>query len=101
MATRSTWDQSFGPGQRTFSDLVPHGDAAGAISYLIESQAPITATIDALDGAALDEPRPTHLGVELPASRIIAVLLDEQIHHGAEIGLLRDLYRCRRGSRRD
>jgi hypothetical protein len=89
------WEHAFGPRLRNFWDLIPHGDAAGAIEYLTESQGPITATLAALDDDALDGLRPTQFGVEWPASRVFRVLIDEQVHHGAEIGLLRDLYRYR------
>ena len=33
-------------------------------------------------------------GERWPTGQILAVLLDEQVHHGAEIALLRDLYRA-------
>jgi hypothetical protein len=42
--------------------------------------------------------RPTHFGVEWPAYRVLSVLVYEQIHHGAEIGTLRDLYRAQYGA---
>ena len=89
------WEHSFGPAVRQFWELTPHGDAAGAIEYLAESQRPVTATLAEMDDDALDEMRPTHFGVEWPARRVFAVLLDEQTHHGAEVGVLRDLYRNR------
>ena len=89
------WEHSFGPRLRNFIDLVPHGTARGALEYLVESQAPITATLAALDDDGLDEMRPTHFGVEWPARRVLSVLIDEQLHHGAEVALLRDLYRYR------
>jgi hypothetical protein len=89
------WEHAFGPQVRNFWDLAPHGDAAGAIDYLLQSQSPITATLSTLADAALDEMRPTQFGVEWPARRVLSVLIDEQVHHGAEIGLLRDLYRTR------
>jgi hypothetical protein len=38
------------------------------------------------------EPRPSHLGGSPTAGEVMTILLDEQIHHGAEIALLRDLY---------
>ena len=88
------WEHSFGPGVRNFWDLAPHGDAAGTIAYLRESQAPVTATLAMLDEDGLDEMRPTHFGVEWPARRVLSVLVDEQLHHGAEVALLRDLYRA-------
>jgi hypothetical protein len=87
------WEHSFGPGVRNFWDLVPQGTAAGAISYLGESQQAITATLANADDDWFDEMRPTHFGVHWPARRVISVLVDEQVHHGAEIAVLRDLYR--------
>jgi len=88
------WEHAFGLGVRNFWDLAPHGDAVGAIEYMTQSQGPITATLAELDDDALDEMRPTHFGVDWPARRVLSVLIDEQVHHGAEIGLLRDLYRA-------
>ncbi len=89
------WEHSFGPGVRNFWDLAPHGDAAGAIEYLVESQKPVTATLATMSGDDLDAMRPTHFGVEWPARTVLVTLIDEQTHHGAEIGVLRDLYRNR------
>jgi hypothetical protein len=88
------WEHSFGPGVRNFQDLAPHGTASDAIDYLIESQRPITNTLAQLDDEGLDEMRPTHFAVAWPARRVLTVLVDEQLHHGAEVALLRDLYRC-------
>ncbi len=87
------WEYAVGPARRNFWDLAPHGDAAGAVAYLEESQRPITATLAEMDDERLDEPRPTHVGTPWPARRVLTVLLDEQVHHGAEVALLRDLYR--------
>jgi uncharacterized damage-inducible protein DinB len=89
------WEHSFGPGGRDFWDLAPHGDAAGAVAYLEASEAPITATLAHMDDRGLEEVRPTHFGTPWPAARVITVLINEQVHHGAEVGVLRDLYRCR------
>ena len=93
------WEHAFGPRVRSFADLPPHGDAAGALAYLEESQRPVTATLAEVDDAQLDVLRPTHLGVEWPAHRVLALLVDEQVHHGAEVAVLRDLYRARTGGR--
>ncbi len=89
------WEHAFGPGLRNFRDLAPHGDAAGAVKYLAESQRLVTAALAEMDDERLDEMRPTHFAVEWPARRVFAVLIDEQVHHGAEVALLRDLYRNR------
>lgn len=86
-------EHAFGPGVRNYADLTPHGDAAGAIEYLAQSQGLVTATLAEMDDGRLDDQRPTHFGVEWPARDVFVVLIDEQVHHGAEIALLRDLYR--------
>jgi hypothetical protein len=89
------WEHGFGAGRRQYTDLAPHGVAAGAIAYLAASQRPVTATLADINDEQLDELRPTPWGERWPAGQILAVLLDEQVHHGAEIALLRDLYRAR------
>ena len=78
------WEHAFGPARRQFSNLAPHGDAGGAISYLDESQRPVTAILTEINDAGLDELRSTPWGEQWPVGRVLAVLLDEQVHHGAE-----------------
>jgi DinB superfamily len=89
------WEHAFGPGRRNFLDLEVHGSASVAAADLIASQRPITTTLAGLDDAGLDRPVPTHFGETWPAARVLRTLLDEQVHHGAEISLLRDLHRNR------
>lgn len=89
------WEFAFGPGQRDFPDLEITGSAASAVEDLVASQQPITATLAVLDDAGLDEPRPTEWGDRWPAGRVLMTLLLEQVHHGAEVSLLRDLHRHR------
>jgi DinB superfamily len=94
------WEHAFGPAQRSFTDLAPHGTAAGAIAYLAVSQLPVTTTLGELVDEQLEERRSTPWGERWSAGRVLAVLLDEQVHHGAEIALLRDLYRSQPAGRR-
>jgi hypothetical protein len=89
------WEHAFGPAQRNFWDLAPHGDAAAAMDYLTASQVPISSSLAELDDEGLDALRLTHFGTEWPTRRVLTVLLTEQEHHGAEIGVLRDLFRYR------
>jgi hypothetical protein len=44
---------------------------------------------------ALDDLVPTNWGDRWPVHRVFTTLINEQVHHGAEISLLRDLYRNR------
>jgi hypothetical protein len=86
------WEHAFGEGTRNFPDLdVPH-TAATALQGWSESRRPISRWLKASSGPDLHEPRPSHLGGTRTAEQVLGVLLDEQIHHGAEIALLRDLH---------
>jgi hypothetical protein len=51
--------------------------------------------LEGLTEPDLDRLVPTNWGERWPAYRIFATLINEQVHHGAEISLLRDLYRYR------
>jgi len=55
------------------------------------SRRPVTAWFASATDGDLLEPRPSHLGGSRTAGEVMTVLVDEQIHHGAEIALLRDL----------
>ena len=89
---RIYWEYAFGAARLTFPDLTVHHTAADAVADWQASAAPIVAWLEGASEAALDELRPNHLGPDLTARAVVAILLDEQIHHGAEIALLRDLY---------
>jgi hypothetical protein len=86
------WEHAHGPGKRMFPDLPVPGTAADAITYWTDSRAPIESWLDSARDADLDEVRPNPVGDPLPVGQTLSILLDEQIHHGAEIALLRDLY---------
>jgi hypothetical protein len=86
------WEHAFGAGAKNFPDLdVPH-TAATALENWSDSRHPISQWLRSSTEEDLGEPRPSHLGAARTAAEVIAILLDEQIHHGAEIALLRDLY---------
>ena len=86
------WEFAFGPGLRTFAEIEVPSTAADGIAAWKRSRDPITDWLTAATDAELAEPRPSHLGADKTAAEVISILLDEQIHHGAEIALLRDLY---------
>jgi len=86
------WEYAFGPGQRTFPDLIVPTTVPEALDAWHDSRAPITAWLADATEDDLAEPRPSHLGDPKPAGEVVRILLDEQTHHGAEIALLRDLY---------
>jgi hypothetical protein len=67
---------------------------AEATDWLFASHEPLLDELGALTDADLDRLVPTNSGQQWPLHRIFATLINEQAHHGAEISLLRDLYRC-------
>jgi hypothetical protein len=88
------WDYAFGPATASF-DLEMPGNAATAADWLRASQEPLRTVLAGLADADLEIPRKTNWGEWLPCHRIFSTLINEQARHGAEISLLRDLYRCR------
>jgi hypothetical protein len=69
------------------------GTRDGLAEWLCAAQDRFTRSVDGLDEAELDDLRPAHYGPHLPIHRLVLVIAVEHIHHGAEIGLLRDLRR--------
>jgi hypothetical protein len=86
------WEYAFGAAKLTFPDLAVPSTAAQGLANWHASTAPVLDWLTTASEADLDQLRPNHLGPDLPVREIVAILLDEQIHHGAEIALLRDLY---------
>ena len=87
------WEHAFGPGLRMFGDLVIPGSADAVCAYWRDSREPISAWLAQATDDRLTEERPSHLGAPRTAAEVITILIDEQVHHGAEVALLRDLYR--------
>lgn len=86
------WEHAFGPQQCNFPDLAVPSTAADALLNWRHSRKPVTAWLGDSSDGELDEPRPSHLGSPRTAGEVVAILIDEQVHHGAEMALLRDLY---------
>ena len=86
-------EYAFGSGELTWDGLdIPH-TAADAIAWLEEGHGRLRAALDDLTDADLDELRLTNWGGQWPTWRIFWTMISHDLHHGAEIGCLRDLYR--------
>ena len=71
---------------------MPH-TAESALAEWRQSRLPITAWLTDATDTDLAELRPSHLPERrLSAGDQVRTLVEEQIHHGAEIALLRDLF---------
>jgi hypothetical protein len=86
------WEHAFGAGVRNFPDLEVPSTALDAVQWWQDSRAPITTWLSRAHDDSLAEQRPSHLGNPKTAGEVVAILIDEQVHHGAEIALLRDLF---------
>ncbi|WP_425502387.1 DinB family protein [Phytoactinopolyspora limicola] len=93
-STISTGTTAFGPAELDF-DLEMPGNAADARAWLRESREPVSQEFRRLTNADLDELRLTNWGERRSTDWLLTTLIREQDHHGAEISLLRDLYRNR------
>ncbi len=89
---RIYWEHAFGPGVRSFPDLDVPPTAEHALLDWRTSREPVSRWLATADDVALQQPRPSHLGEPLTALEVVRILIDEQVHHGAEVALLRDLY---------
>jgi hypothetical protein len=69
------------------------GTRHGVAEWVHSAQDRFTRSVEQLDDADLVELRPAHYGPHLPIHRLVSGIAVEHIHHGAEIGLLRDLRR--------
>ena len=86
-------EYAFGPARLVWDDLpIPH-TAAEAIAWLEEGQSLLRADLAGLTDADLERPVQTNWGETWPAWRIFWTMTEHDLHHGGEIGCLRDLYR--------
>jgi hypothetical protein len=89
------YEHAFGPAQLTWDDLeIPH-TVTDAIAMLQEGHARLRETLAPLNDEDLQEMRRTNWGELWPTWRIFWAMISHDLHHGAEIGCLRDLYRAR------
>jgi hypothetical protein len=95
------WEYAFGAAKAKFPKLELPGNAREAVQWLDQTQQKLLEVLGTLDDEELDVPRRTNWGQKWPTRQLFKTLLDEQIHHGAEIALLRDLYRNRSTLRRE
>ena len=84
---------AFGPRRLTFITIENPHDVESAMRMLEHGHALLTQDLASLRDGDLERPVLTNWGEEWPAWRIFWTMIDHDVHHGAEIGVLRDLYR--------
>ena len=86
-------EYAFGPAKLTFPDIDSAHMAKDAIAQLEQGHAVLQRDLAALDDAGLEREVLTNWGEKWPAWRIFWTMIEHDLHHGGEIGALRDLYR--------
>jgi hypothetical protein len=88
-------EYAFGPARLTFPEIDSAHTAAAAIAQLEAGHAMLVRDVESLDDADLERAVLTNWGEKWPAHRIFWTMVDHDLHHGGEIGVLRDLYRTK------
>lgn len=86
-------EYAFGAATLTFPDIDSAHSAAAAIAELEAGHELLLRDLDVLDDASLEREVLTNWGERWPARKIFWTMVDHDLHHGGEIGVLRDLYR--------
>jgi uncharacterized damage-inducible protein DinB len=88
-------EYAFGPAKLTWPEIDSAHSAADAIAELERGHALLVEALGGLTDTDLDAGRMTNWGEEWPTWRILWTMIHHDLHHGGEIGALRDLYRER------
>ncbi len=92
-------EYAFGEAKLVWPEIDSTHTAADAIDSLERWQGLLADDLAGLPADQLDAPRQTNWGEEWPAWRIFWTMVEHDIHHGAEIGALRDLLRVTDGAK--
>jgi hypothetical protein len=91
-------EYAFGPGRLEWPDIDSAHSPQAAIAQLEEGQQRLVEDLQSVGPADLERSVMTNWGEQWPAWKIFRTMIHHDIHHGAEIGALRDLYRVTRGA---
>lgn len=86
------YEYAFGQAKLDWDDLdIPH-NAEGAFAWLESGHRKLMQELERLTDDDLNELRRTNWGEEWPTWRIFWAMIYHDLHHGAEMSCLRDLY---------
>lgn len=86
-------EYAYGPARLTWDELALPGTVDGALALLEEGQQRLLSALVDLTDANLPSLCATNWGEQWPTWRIFWTMVTHDLEHGAEIGLLRQLYR--------
>ncbi len=90
-------EYAFGPGRLTWPEMDSAHTARDAVAQLDHGHALLVADLARLEDQELDQLCATNWGERWPAWMVFWTMIYHDVHHGAEIGVLRDLYRHGQG----
>jgi hypothetical protein len=90
-------EYAFGPGRLEWPDIDSAHSPQAATAQLEEGQQRLVEDLQSVGPADLERSVMTNWE-QWPAWKIFWTMIHHDIHHGAEIGALRDLYRVTRGA---
>jgi hypothetical protein len=88
-------EYAYGAARLSWLTLDSAHTPSDAISTLEEGQRLLVADLERLEDDDLDASVGTNWGERWPAWRVFTTMIHHDLHHGGEIGALRDLYRER------
>lgn len=91
-------EYAFGDAKLTFPDIDSAHTATAAIAQLEAGHKLLLRDLDGLDDAGLEREVLTNWGERWPARKIFWTMISHDLHHGGEIGALRDLWPARPAS---
>jgi len=92
-------EYAFGPRKLTWDDIeIPH-TAADTIAMLEEGHKRLREVLLRLNEADLEKMVLTNWGEQWPTQKIFWTMISHDLHHGGEIGCLRDLYKSKNSTR--
>ena len=86
-------EYAFGDAKLTFPEIDSAHTAATAIAQLESGHQMLMRDLDGLDDTGLGREVLTNWGERWPTQQIFWTMISHDLHHGGEIGALRDLYR--------
>ena len=86
-------EYAFGDAKLTFPEIDSAHTAATAIAQLESGHQMLMRDLDGLDDPGLGREVLTNWGERWPTQQIFWTMISHDLHHGGEIGALRDLYR--------
>ena len=84
---------AFGPAKLTFPEIDSAHTAVAALAQLEAGHTMLARDLETLDDAGLEREVLTNWGEKWPARKIFWTMVNHDLHHGGEIGALRDLFR--------